>query len=363
MIEAARGSVTWLNISAHCCNVYHQQAPKPIVVCGRSADYLALQARLTLPRAVSIQPLTNQQIERYLHSTKGQLRILQQALNDDPELYELVRRPLMLDIFTIAYQGATSQDLSAGRTREAKLQQVFVAYVERMFSRRSILKNATRERMLRWLVFLAKEMQRNNQTIFYIEYLQPDWLPDRQRSIYRLSIVLIFSLIGILVGGLIGVLGGELGNVMIDALVGGLGGAVVGTLGGVIGGLLIGGLVATLVANLIGGPIGMLIGGSSRLFGATIGPGALLSGLLFSVLLSGLAPFLEYLVLRFWLWRTSCLPWNIVAFLDEATERLLLRKVGKGYIFVHLLLLNYFASLDAVTPPQYASASADKSFH
>lgn len=32
--------------------------------------------------------------------------------------------------------------------------------------------------------------------------------------------------------------------------------------------------------------------------------------------------------------------------LDYATERILLRKVGGGYIFVHRLLMEYFASLE-----------------
>jgi hypothetical protein len=40
----------------------------------------------------------------------------------------------------------------------------------------------------------------------------------------------------------------------------------------------------------------------------------------------------------------------VVAFLDEAAERLLLRKVGGGYIFVHRLLLEYFASLEKKEP-------------
>ncbi len=33
-------------------------------------------------------------------------------------------------------------------------------------------------------------------------------------------------------------------------------------------------------------------------------------------------------------------------FIDYAAECILLRKVGGGYIFVHRLLLEYFASLD-----------------
>ncbi|GJM41889.1 MAG: hypothetical protein DHS20C20_21710 [Ardenticatenaceae bacterium] len=36
------------------------------------------------------------------------------------------------------------------------------------------------------------------------------------------------------------------------------------------------------------------------------------------------------------------IPEDFLAFLDYAAERNLLRKVGGGYMFVHLLLLDYF---------------------
>ena len=48
----------------------------------------------------------------------------------------------------------------------------------------------------------------------------------------------------------------------------------------------------------------------------------------------------------FLLWHSGQLPWNLPRFLDYAAERILLRKVGGGYIFIHRLLLDYFASLD-----------------
>jgi len=64
----------------------------------------------------------------------------------------------------------------------------------------------------------------------------------------------------------------------------------------------------------------------------------------------GLVALLPHFVLRFWLWRAGSLPWNVVAFLDEAAERLLLHKVGGGYIFVHRLLFDYFASLEKKEP-------------
>jgi hypothetical protein len=55
---------------------------------------------------------------------------------------------------------------------------------------------------------------------------------------------------------------------------------------------------------------------------------------------------LSHLALRLVLWWKSYLPWRLVPFLDYCTERIVLRKVGGGYIFVHRLLLEYFATLN-----------------
>jgi hypothetical protein len=72
----------------------------------------------------------------------------------------------------------------------------------------------------------------------------------------------------------------------------------------------------------------------------------LFAGLVVGLLNGGLACLRHY-VLRFLLWRAGSMPWNYPRFLDSAAERILLRKVGGGYIFVHRLLLEYFASLDS----------------
>jgi hypothetical protein len=55
---------------------------------------------------------------------------------------------------------------------------------------------------------------------------------------------------------------------------------------------------------------------------------------------------MKHFILRFFLALRGDLPWNLVPFLDEAAERLLLRKVGGSYIFVHRMLLDYFADLE-----------------
>lgn len=44
--------------------------------------------------------------------------------------------------------------------------------------------------------------------------------------------------------------------------------------------------------------------------------------------------------------RNGDIPWNYVGFLYHAAARIFLRKVGGGYIFIHRMLLEYFAALE-----------------
>lgn len=52
---------------------------------------------------------------------------------------------------------------------------------------------------------------------------------------------------------------------------------------------------------------------------------------------------LDHFVTRYLLYRKNLVPWDLVRFLDTAAERILLRKLGGGYMFVHRTLLEYFA--------------------
>ena len=54
---------------------------------------------------------------------------------------------------------------------------------------------------------------------------------------------------------------------------------------------------------------------------------------------------IQHYTLRFILWRTGQLPFRLVPFLDYCVERIFLRRVGGGYIFIHRHLMEYFASL------------------
>lgn len=54
---------------------------------------------------------------------------------------------------------------------------------------------------------------------------------------------------------------------------------------------------------------------------------------------------LKHFLVRLLLWLHNDLPWDTIHFLDYAADLVFLRKVGGGYIFIHRLLQQYFASL------------------
>ena len=72
-----------------------------------------------------------------------------------------------------------------------------------------------------------------------------------------------------------------------------------------------------------------------------------ISGLVVGLSCGG-AAYVEHFVLRFLLWCARCVPFNYPHFLDYATECMLLRKVGGGYIFMHRFLLEYFVKIETV---------------
>ena len=182
-------------------NAYRQaHGLLPTVVCTRRADYLALPLRLLLRTAVMVQPLTHKQIEAYLAYGGEQLAALHRALQEDADLYTLASTPLMLDVLTTAYQGTARQEIAATGSLETKQEQVFAAYVQRVLTRRTASSLYTQEQTRHWLSFLAQQMKQQNQAIFYIEHMQPDWLSDdwMRRAYDRWAIVFPAILMGIL---------------------------------------------------------------------------------------------------------------------------------------------------------------------
>jgi hypothetical protein len=105
-------------------------------------------------------------------------------------------------------------------------------------------------------------------------------------------------------------------------------------------------LIVLLAFTVVPGLISAVISGPGGVVG-WLNVGLVLGlniGLACGLVFGGYA-CLSHAALRLMLWRIGVLPLRTIRFLDYATERVFLRKVGGGYIFVHRLLQEYFADL------------------
>jgi hypothetical protein len=106
-------------------------------------------------------------------------------------------------------------------------------------------------------------------------------------------------------------------------------------------------LFTLLTIGLIGGqffgPIAGLFFG--LMFGLIAG---LIAGLTIGLSLGGSAVIKHY-ALRLTLWLNGHTALNLIKFLDQCAKLIFLKKVGGGYIFIHRMLLEYFAELPQST--------------
>jgi len=266
----------------------------PLVITSRTADYEALAEPLRLHGAILVRPLTREQVNAYVTDLGPVGEPVRAAIHEDSSLWELLDAPLLLNVTTVAYAVQTEVPLPVSGTVAMRREHLFGSYVNQVLRRRAAERSYTPDQTVRWLSWLAYQMADHGQAVFYLERLQVHWLPQRHRETIRAC----------------------------NGLIGGL---IVGLYGWVIVGL-VEGLFAGLVEGLIGG----LVVGSV--------PG------LFIGMVAGGDACLSHVVLRLWLIRNGSTPRNYVRFLDHAAERILLRKVGGGYVFLHRMLLEYFAA-------------------
>jgi DNA polymerase III delta prime subunit len=167
-------------------NEYHQaHSLVPLVVCCRMSEYLSQSHRLALSSAVTIQPLTTEQVNAYFARIGEKIASLRLAFQHDPVLQELATTPLMLTILTLAYQDSSLEETERGVSAEVRRQQIFATYTQRMLGRRSAGSRYGLQQTIHWLSYLAQQMKQQSQTVFYLERMQPTWLLKKwQRRLY-----------------------------------------------------------------------------------------------------------------------------------------------------------------------------------
>ena len=104
--------------------------------------------------------------------------------------------------------------------------------------------------------------------------------------------------------------------------------------------------------------IGWLIEPTSALFiGFTLG--------LMAFLCYGGQEVIRHYFLRFMLYQKGRTPFRYANFLDYAARLVFLQKVGGGYIFIHRLLLEHFATMEdeRKTLPELGSALRPRSVY
>ena len=220
-------------------NTYHQEHLHQLVVCSRTDEYdtAARHERLALHTAVVVQPLSREQMDAYLAKLGQPLAALRTALKKNPALAALATTPLMLSVLILTYQGKIVHDLPS--TILTLQQEVLASYIEHMVERKGDVKRYPLHQTITYLHWLARGMQEHNLTIFYLEQVQPDWLPPRQIFFYRLSVGLVAGLILGLLFGLVG-------------------GLLFGLVGGLLFGL-VGGLLGIIICGLLFGRVGPFI--------------------------------------------------------------------------------------------------------
>jgi eukaryotic-like serine/threonine-protein kinase len=150
----------------------------PMVVCCRREWYEALGRKLALRGAVAIEPLSRNEVRRYLREGGDELAGVRALLDDDDQLQELLTTPLFLKIAAITYRDRPAAARVGGTLAERR-RRVLGDYVDAMLARASPSSRVPGERTLAWLSWLARTMRAHDQSVFYIDWMQPSWLPNR----------------------------------------------------------------------------------------------------------------------------------------------------------------------------------------
>jgi transcriptional regulator with XRE-family HTH domain len=181
-------------------NAYHREhLLVPLVICSRRTEYedAARHQKLALQHAVIIQPLTLEQVSASLDQIGQPLDTLRQTLQTNLALQELTITPLMLSILMLTYSRSPLRNLSH---EIATLQrQVWTDYVAHMTEQKGDARHYSLQQTCSWLSWLARNLQKHYQTVFYLEHVQSDWLPDNLRQhAFRLTMHLPIILLGML---------------------------------------------------------------------------------------------------------------------------------------------------------------------
>ena len=362
-----------------------------IVICCRKQEYDDLSEKIKVRNAILINHLTPSQIEHYLSQIGGELYGAYNSLKRNAEFQKFVQTPLVLNIFLLAYENSSKEDIEHLMSSVDKRGHLFDVYIKRMFQRRRGNKNYTVDRTKNWLGWIAKNLLSHGQTIFYIEDISASWLLYRNEP-EQTELNFFVNLMSFAIGrwttedlrpfpiekiqwSLSGLVSGLVNSIGLSVVLGSIVG-LLASAGGHLNGGLMSGVAAALATLIYNGFVEGLAGSEMK---NRIRPGQGLfnsfkNGIVMSLLIApvlgmvyslgnneipwivyvgftGVIIWLKYggmfiifhLFLRLRLYLDGFIPLELISFLDFCTDHIFLQRVGGGYIFIHRVLMEYFA--------------------
>lgn len=167
-----------------------------VIVCSRQKEYLMLPEKLALPGAICIQPMRASLIDRYLAIAGSDLANLRQAIQQDETLGELAETPLTFSLMVWLYRNQQPETFVATSLADRRAQ-LFSAYITRAFAHRKPDDLFPPHQARYWLKWLARKMEQRNESLFYIEHIEIDWLSSRRQQLaYKIAHRVLSSLAG-----------------------------------------------------------------------------------------------------------------------------------------------------------------------
>ncbi|MFI5593441.1 NACHT domain-containing protein [Amycolatopsis sp. NPDC051758] len=250
----------------------------PLLVTSRSTDYDALGLRMSLGAALVIKPLDPTQIDQHLSRLGASLAGLREAIRRQPPLAELLSSPFLLDVAIRAYHDLPASEVP-DRPGPAQWQAtLFSTFVNRALRRRETGPVLEAPDVVRMLAFIARALGQKLETSFFLESVDPTWLPALGRRVLKVAtafpaVMLVGGAAGMLAGLVLGlpagIASGGLAAAMTAAVLvlaqenppltyGGSGNRVVGMVHHVRK-LAVGAVVASVALGLIAGLCGALL--------------------------------------------------------------------------------------------------------
>lgn len=178
-------------------NDFKKQFPVSLVVECRTSDYEQIGELLELRKVVKIEPLTLRQIEHVLPFQ--QFERLKTILEQNKFFHELIKYPKMMQIVKALLQGDEKSYINDQQI-PGNFNALYDEFVGFVFQDQPLEKEISysMDDACQWLAGLAYIIQNQNPSRFFLQNLQPSWLPTNSAiHLYKMINGLFFGAIGL----------------------------------------------------------------------------------------------------------------------------------------------------------------------